>query len=98
MFTRYPDKVDLMTRGRDRSVSDVRLLLEIILQRDRPLFSSDLESLPLTKERCRQILRDLDDEGLVTVEVVNGSNLYYITDDGFEVVAEELRARLDEPN
>jgi len=85
-----------MTRGRDRSVSDVRLLLEIILQRDRPLFSSDLEEIPLSRERCRQILRDLDDEGLVEVEVVNGSNLYYITEEGFAVVAAELRARLDD--
>jgi len=85
-----------MTRGRSRSVSDVRMLLEIMLQRDRPLFSSDLEDIDLSRERCRQILRELDDEGLVTSETVGSSNLYYITDDGFEVLADELRARLDD--
>jgi len=85
-----------MTRGRSRSVSDVRMLLEIMLQRDRPLFSSDLEDIDLSRERCRQILRELDDEGLVTSETVGSSNLYYITDDGFQVLAEELRARLDD--
>jgi len=85
-----------MARGRNRSVSDVRLLLEIMLQRDRPLFSSDLEALPLSRERCRQILRDLDNEGLVRIETVNARNLYYITDEGFAVLADELRARLDD--
>jgi len=85
-----------MTRGRNRSVSDVRMLLEIMLQRDRPLFSNDLDDIPLSRERCRQILRELDDEGLVTSETVGSSNLYYITDDGFQVLAEELRARLDD--
>jgi predicted transcriptional regulator len=85
-----------MTRGRERSVSDVRMLLEIMLQRDRPLFSSDLEDIDLSRERCRQILRELDDEGLVTSETVGSSNLYYITDDGFQVLADELRARLDD--
>ena len=72
------------------------MLLEIMLQRDRPLFSSDLEDIDLSRERCRQILRELDDEGLVTSETVGSSNLYYITDDGFEVLADELRARLDD--
>lgn len=85
-----------MTRGYDRSVSDVRILLEIVLQRDRPLFSSDLDDIPLSRERCRQILRDLDEQGFVSVEEVNGSNLYYITDEGFAVVADELRTRLDD--
>jgi predicted transcriptional regulator len=85
-----------MTRGRDRSISDVRMLLEIMLQRDRPLFSSDLEDIDLSRERCRQILRELDDEGLVSSETVGSSNLYYITDEGFQVLADELRARLDD--
>jgi len=52
------------------------------------------EHVEVGRERCRQILRDLEDDGLVTSEKVGSSNLYYITDDGFQVLADELRARL----
>jgi predicted transcriptional regulator len=84
-----------MTRGRNRSVSDLSLLLEIVLQRDRPLFSSDLgDATELSSERARQIMQELADDGLVEIKSVSGRNLYYITDEGFELLSEELRAAL----
>ncbi|MFW6435416.1 MAG: helix-turn-helix domain-containing protein [Halovenus sp.] len=85
-----------MGRGRNRSASDVRVLLEILLHRDRAVFGAEIaENLPVSKERVRQILGQLADDGYVEINQVSGRNLYRLTDSGFEHLAEKLRETVD---
>jgi DNA-binding transcriptional ArsR family regulator len=71
-------------------------LLEILLCRDRAVFTSEIaEELPLSTTRVGQILSELEEGGLVTRKQVSGRNLYRLSDDGFDQLADELRAHFD---
>lgn len=84
-----------MARGRNSSASDARVLLEFLLHDNKQLFLSQVaETLPIGKERVRQILENLEDEGYVNV-TRRASNLYKLSDDGFEYLAAELREAVD---
>jgi len=84
-----------MARGRNASASDVRVLLEFLLHENNQLFLSQVaETLPVGQERTRQLLEDLEGEGYVDVNR-SASNLYKISDEGFEYLARELRERVD---
>ena len=85
-----------MGRGRNAAVSDTRVLLEILLERDRAVFGAEIaENLPISKERVRQILANLEEEEFVEIEQISGRNIYRLTDEGFEHLAEELREQID---
>jgi predicted ArsR family transcriptional regulator len=85
-----------MGRGRKSSVSENRVLLEILLNRDRAVFASEIaEELPVGKERVRQILKTAAAEDRVQKESVSGRNLYRLSDDGFDHLAAALRAQFD---
>jgi len=82
-------------RGRNSSVSDERVLLEILLSERRLVKLSDIDPhIPLSKERIRQILEDMEQEGYVEVER-EGMNFYRLTDDGHEHLKTELRDRIN---
>jgi predicted ArsR family transcriptional regulator len=85
-----------MGRGRKSSVSENRVLLEILLNRDRAVFASEIaEEVPVGKERVRQILKTAVAEDRVEKESVSGRNLYRLSDDGFETLATALRSQFD---
>lgn len=84
-----------MGRGRNATASEVRVLLELLLQDDELLRYPDIaENLPIGDERVRQILEDLEDDGYVSIQQ-HGANFYRLTDDGYEHLANELRERID---
>jgi len=82
-----------MARGRNASTNELAVLLEILLKRDRPLFSSEIDTVtPVGSERTRQVLDELSDDGLIEIEKVSGRKLYALTDEGFTVLSGELRS------
>jgi len=84
-----------MPRGRNASASNVRVLLEFLLHENNQLFLSDVAAtLPVGEERTRQILENLEEEGYIDVNR-SASNLYKLSDEGFEYLARELRERVD---
>jgi len=86
-----------MGRGRKSTVSEDRVLLEILLNRDRAVFASEIaDNLPVGKERVRQILSTAVTENRVQKESVSGRNLYRLTDEGFTRLAATLRSEFDQ--
>lgn len=86
----------IMGRGRNPSVTDSRLLLELLLARDRAVFVAELaDQVPLTQERVRQLMTDLESRGLVEQNMVSNRNLYRLSDAGLDLLAEDLRDALD---
>lgn len=82
-----------MARGRNASTNELAVLLEILLKRDRPLFSSEIDDVtPVGQERTRQVLDELADRDLVDIEKVSGRRLYTLTDEGFALLSHELRS------
>ena len=85
-----------MGRGRKSSVSEDRVLLEILLNRDRAVFASEIaDELPVGKERVRQILSTAVAEDRVQKESVSGRNLYRLTEEGFNQLSATLRSEFD---
>lgn len=85
-----------MGRGRKASVSNERLLLEILLNRDRAVFAVEIASnVPVSKERVRQMLAELEEGGYVEKNKISGRNLYRLTDAGFRFLSTELREQID---
>ena len=81
-----------MGRGRNPSTSETQILLEIFLSRDRAVFGVEIaERVPIGGERVRQILQELESEGLVDKRKVSGRNIYRLTDEGYGQLADELR-------
>lgn len=84
-----------MARGRNRSASDARVLLEILLRDNSTLRYEEIaEELPIEGERTRQILDSLEERGYVDIQQ-HGANFYQLTDEGFEYLKSELRDRVD---
>jgi len=85
-----------MTRGRTPSVTADRLLVELLLHRDRAAFSSEIANrVPVGQERVRQILNELSEQGLVCVDNVSGTNVYRLTESGFDEVSALLRDEIE---
>lgn len=85
-----------MARGRKSAASDERVLLELLLYTDRAAFGPELaENLPVGDERVRQILSELEEDGFVDISKVGGSNVYRLTDAGFEHLTKYLRDNID---
>lgn len=82
-----------MARGRTPTVSRTQILLEILLNRDRAVFAGEIAAeLPVTDERVRQLLDDLQADGYVTMSKVSSRNIYRLTRAGHDHLATELRA------
>ena len=90
------DNFPSMPRGRNPRASRERVLLELLLRGDRPVFTAEIaEELPVDTARVRQIMDDLVDDGLVTKKSVSNRNLYELTDAGREHLSTALREALD---
>jgi predicted ArsR family transcriptional regulator len=84
-----------MGRGRNAAASDERVLLEILLIRDKLITVEKIATeLPIGNERARQILEKLESEGYVEVERA-ATNFYVLTDAGFDALAAHLRAEIN---
>lgn len=83
--------------GRDRSVTDERILLEFLLTSDPALFTSEVSAeLPITRQRVNQILEELEnEEGYVTSKRASGRRLWWLTPKGHEYIAEVAREKLN---
>lgn len=85
-----------MGRGRNPSVSRDRVLAELLLHPDSAVFSDSIaENVPVGRERVRQILRELEDDGYVDIEEISGSNVYRLTESGYERVAKTIRSEIE---
>lgn len=84
-----------MPRGRTPSVSNTQILLEILLNRDRAVFADEIATeLPVTSERVRQLLEELEDDGHVNISKVSSRNIYRLTRTGHDHLAGELRTAI----
>jgi predicted ArsR family transcriptional regulator len=82
----------MMGRGRKPTVSDDRLLLEILLQPDRAVYSGEVaDNVDIGQEAVRKRFRSLEEDGLVEVTELESHNIYRITEDGYEQLAKSLR-------
>jgi len=85
-----------MTRGRDPSVSRTRVLVELLLHPDRAIYTGEVaEQLLVGTERTRQLLGDLEADGLIAITDVRGRNVHRLTDDGLDNLRSELREEID---
>jgi len=86
-----------MGRGRKPKTTKLNILLEILLNRDRAVFGSEIaENVDVGKERVRRLCKELNEDGYVEIKVVSGRKLYRLTDDGLEYLAKELRKAIDQ--
>jgi len=82
-----------MGRGRPPSVSDERLLIELLLRPGRGVLSSEVvESVDVTNQTVRTRMADLEAEGLVEVsEPTAGRLLYRLSEEGRAAIGADLR-------
>jgi predicted ArsR family transcriptional regulator len=84
-----------MGRGRNPSVSDERVLLEVLLIDEKLITVQKIAStLPIGEERTRQILEQLESDGDVDVEHA-ATNFYVLTDQGYNRLAAHCREEID---
>lgn len=85
-------------RGRDRSVSDERVLLEFLLTTDPALFTSEVsKTLPVSRQRVNQILNEMEEsKAYVTSKKVSGRRLWWITERGHTYVADTVRECIED--
>lgn len=85
-----------MGRGRTPTVSDDRLLVELLLHQDRRVMAGELaEQVGVTGQTIRTRMEDLEDDGLVTRERASNRNLYRLTKDGRVFLKTLLRDRYE---
>lgn len=83
-----------MARGWTPTVSNDRLLVELLLHQDRRVMAGELaEQVGVTGQTIRTRMEDLEDDGLVTRERISNRNLYRLTDDGRTSLKTLLRDR-----
>lgn len=88
--------IQKMGRGRDPTVSKIRVMLEILLHQDRAVFGREIaDNLPIGLERTSQILKELEKDGCVQIKQVSNRNLYRLTDQGLERLSTKLRDSID---
>lgn len=82
-------------RGPERTVSDDRILLEILLARGPAAFSSEItDEVPLTRQQVSTRLENLEEEGFVASKLASGRRLWWLTDKGEERVQGVARDEL----
>jgi predicted ArsR family transcriptional regulator len=85
----------MKNRGPERTVSDERILLEILLARGPAVFSSEVaESVPLSRQQIRSRLANLEEEGFVASKSASGRRLWWLTDRGEKRVQDTARDQL----
>lgn len=83
--------------GKDRTVTDDRLLLEFVLGSGPAFFASEFEEdLDLSRQRISQILDELEGEGYVASKKASGRRLWWLTEKGEQRVAKAARERFQE--
>lgn len=82
-----------MTRGRPRSVSDERLLVELLIHPDRAVFTTELaDIIDVENQTIRDRMKNLEQEGYVKIDDVSGVKLYRLTEEGMTYLRELLRS------
>lgn len=85
-----------MARGRTPSVSDERLLIEILIHQDRMVMAGEIaEAVDVTNQTIRERMVDLEDQDRVEREQVSNRNLYRLTEDGQDYLTSILRKRYE---
>jgi len=83
-----------MANGRNKSVSDARLLVEFVLNSDPAFFASEVaENVPITRVQVNSRLDELEDEGYVESKTASGRRLWWLTDEGRQHATESVRDR-----
>ena len=81
-----------MARGRTPSVSDERLLIEILIHQDRMVMAGEIaDQVDVTNQTIRDRMVELEDQGRVEHERVSNRYLYRLTDDGLSSLRTSLR-------
>jgi len=82
-----------MGRGRPQSVSDDRLLIELLIHPDRGVFTSELaDELGVVNQTIRDRMKDLQNDGLICTTELKGGNLYRLSEDGNDYLKDLLRS------
>jgi len=72
-------RVEMSTRGKDRSVSDSELIRTIKQHPDPAVKSTELaEQLPLTSTRINELLKSLEDDGILRKKSFGSANGWWI--------------------
>jgi predicted ArsR family transcriptional regulator len=85
-----------MGRGRPPTISDDRLLIELLLHSDRRVFSGELAAeVPVSNQTVRDRMAELETEGYINIDRLDGGNLYSLSDDGIERLRDLLREEIN---
>jgi Mn-dependent DtxR family transcriptional regulator len=83
-----------MARGRPKSVSDDRLLVELLLHPDRAVFTSEIaDAVEVSNQTVRERMNSLADDGYVEISDVSGGKLYRLSETGMTYLRELLRSQ-----
>lgn len=83
-----------MGRGRPQSVSDERLLIELLIYPDRGVFTSELaDQLDVSNQTIRDRMRDLEAQGYVEISELDAGYLYKLSGDGMAYLRDVLREK-----
>jgi len=86
-------------RGRDKTVSDERILVEFVLSGDPAMFTSEIAAnLPVSRPTVNSRLDAMETDGLVTSKTKSGRRLWWITPDGRQHIAESIRDSISSGN
>jgi len=70
----------MSSRGKDRSVSDIELIQAIRDHSDPAVKTTELaEQLPLTSTRINELLKPLEDEGILQKKSFGSANGWWIS-------------------
>jgi predicted ArsR family transcriptional regulator len=85
-----------MARGRNKKVSDERLLLELLLHEDRAAYSAELsQNVELGKQSIRDRMNALAAGGKVDKTELEGLNVYRLSETGKAELQQSLRELVD---
>jgi DNA-binding HxlR family transcriptional regulator len=86
----------MVQRGPDKSVSNERILFEIMIGDGPAVFASELETeLPLSRQQITSRLDQLESQNLVTSKKASGRRLWWLTEKGKGRLSETARDELN---
>lgn len=83
----------MVKRGPDKTVSDERILIEMLVAEGPAVFTSEIENeVSITRQRLNDRLSELEESGYVTSKHASGRRLWWLTSEGVELAKEYARA------
>lgn len=84
-----PIELCMAGRGRDKTVSDVEILLLFILTPEPAFMASEFtDAVDMTRQGVLKRLDDLEDQGYLESKKASGRRMFWITEEGRQFVSE----------